>query len=737
MHQTLAELTQGLACVFAFALFLLPPGFLFARLIDLNRMRSRSREEQLLWATVVSLPLALVLSQLLGRVLPPHGVLLVYGVMALASLAMVVYGSRTPHAALTPSMRRGTYAAYLVAAFWSAYALFATTTIRIGDRLFVPTTLSDWAVRVPMVASAIRGPVPPLNPLSALHGVAQLRYYYYWYVLTAEPARLLHLPPQAALAASCVWAGFSLLAAIFLCLKYLCGDRNSFRRRILFVLVPLVSIGLDILPTALVFMRHSHPRLDMEWWRIDRTPAFLTTLLYAPHHIGGLVCCLVAFLALVEVSTATSLGKPSFLFLASRALLVGIAFAACAGTSTFLAFIFVIVCLFWSADLLRTRQFRPLILLAVAGVIAWALSHPFLHEMGSGSSAAQGFASYAWRSAQIVRALFKAKHILLHHPVLSSIAQQPLVLLMDFFELGFFFFVLVDRFRHELLASCRGRRAMQPGQRALWAILLGAGVCALFVSSAVTQSANDLGMHAGIVVRFVLLLWSVPYLERLWASRHNFTRSTPTHKLVIATALACLALGFAGGLCGLAMNRLYFPVEEAHIFHPPSEELTDDHLGARLFAIQSAWQTLDRSLPGNARIQFNPTGLMAPAMSFFSKRQIVASDGGCGTAFGGDYTRCPPVDLALHHLFGTQPKSTQVEGFDRFPPSLSPASAADFAQVCNDLSLDTILVDSTDPVWQQPSSWVWTLTPEIAYPTLRVFPCNHSGSNPPHETSTP
>ena len=724
MHQTLAELAQGLACVFAFALFLLPPGFLFARLIDLNGMRSRSREEQLLWATILSLPLALVLSQLLGRVLPPNGVLLTYGVIALASLAVLAIGPRTPRTALPPSIRRNICAAYLAAAFWCVYALFATATIRVGDRLFVPTTLSDWAVRVPMVASAIRGPVPPLNPLSALHGVAQLRYYYYWYVLSAEPARLLHLPPQAALAASCVWAGFALLATIFLCLKYLGGEPNSLRRRILFVLLPLVTIGLDILPTALVFLRHSHPRLDMEWWRIDRTPAFLTTLLYAPHHIGGMVCCLIAFLVLVEVSNATASRQTSLLFLAGRALLVGIVFAACAGTSTFLAFIFVIVCLFWSADLLRTKQFRPLMLLAVAGIIAWALSRPFLHEMGSGTSAAQGFASYAWRSAQIVRALFTAKHILLHHPVLSSITQQPIVLLMDFFELGFFFFVLIDRFRHELLASWRGRLTMQPGQRALWAILLGAGFCALFVSSAVTQSANDLGMHAGIVVRFVLLLWSVPYLERLWANRHSLTPSTLTHKIVVATALACLALGFAGGICGLAMNRLYFPLEEAHIFHPPSEELTADQLGSRLFAIQSAWQTLDHTLPANARTQFNPSGLMAPAMSFFSNRQIVAADGGCGTAFGGDFTRCLPVNLALHHLFGTQPFSTQVDGFDRFPPSLSLANAGDFAQVCNDLSLDAVLVGSTDPVWQQPNAWVWTLTPEIAYPTLRVFSCH-------------
>jgi hypothetical protein len=723
MHQTLAELAQGLACVFAFALFLLPPGFLFCRLVNLNGMRSRSRDEQLLWATVVSVPIALVLSELLGRVLPPHGVLLVYGVIALSSLALLAIGPRNTRVPLSYSERRGTYAAYLAAALWCVYALFATATIRSGDRLFVPTTISDWAVRVPMVASAIRGPVPPLNPLSALHGPAQLRYYYYWYLLTAEPARMLHLPPQAALAASCVWAGFALLAVLFLSLKYLCGERDGLRQRLLFILVPLATIGLDILPTALVFLRHSHPRLDMEWWRIDRTPAFLTTLLYAPHHIGGLVCCLVAFLVLVEVSHATASGKPSLPFLASRALLVGVAFAACAGTSTFLAFIFAIVCLFWSADLLRTKQLRPLMLLAVAGVIAWALSRPFLHEMGSGTSAAQGFAAYAWRSAQIVRALFTAKHILLHHSVLSGVAQQPIILLMDFFELGFFFFVLVDRFRHELLASWRGRLSMHPGQRALWAIFLGACFCALFISSAVTQSANDLGMHAGIVVRFVLLLWSVPYLERLWASRRSFVASDLTHQLVIATAFVCLALGFAGGLCGLAMNRLYFPLMEAHIFHPPSEQLTADHLGSRLFAIQSAWQSLDRTLPANARTQFNPSGLMAPAMSFFSNRQIVAADGGCGTAFGGDFTRCLPVNLALHHLFGTQPFSTQVDGFDRFPPSLSLASADDFAQVCHDLSLDAVLVDSTDPVWQQPHSWVWTLTPEITYPSLRVFSC--------------
>ena len=78
-----------------------------------------------------------------------------------------------------------------------------------------------------------------------------------------------------------------------LALKYLVGLRQ--RKLALLALLPLAVMGLDLLPTlAVVLGGHGHQHMDLEWWRNDRTPGLLTTLLFAPHHIAGLVSCIAA-----------------------------------------------------------------------------------------------------------------------------------------------------------------------------------------------------------------------------------------------------------------------------------------------------------------------------------------------------------------------------------------------------------------------------------------------------------
>jgi uncharacterized membrane protein len=87
MHSTFIALLQSVLCTFAFAFMLLPPGYLAARLFRVKRFRERSGAEQLLWSVALSLPLALVLTELLGRVMAPGAVVGVF--LALALLAIV------------------------------------------------------------------------------------------------------------------------------------------------------------------------------------------------------------------------------------------------------------------------------------------------------------------------------------------------------------------------------------------------------------------------------------------------------------------------------------------------------------------------------------------------------------------------------------------------------------------------------------------------------------------------
>jgi len=726
MHSTLIELTQSVLCTAAFAIFLLPPGYLAARLLNFRQMRTRSAAEQLLWSLVLSIPLALVLAELLGRVLSGPIVLTLFIALAVIATALVISDARHSHNSAPTS--HATRLAFAAAILLATYILLAVLDIQVGSRLFVPTVFTDWSVRIPMVASSIRGPVPPLNPLSAVGPtIPHLRYYYFWYVLCAQPARLLHLPATAAFAASSVWAGFALLATTFLALKYFVGIRDNLRNRCLYALLPLTVIGLDILQKLLALRIHSwHPHLDTEWWRSDRTPALLTTLLYAPHHIGGIVCCFVAFFVLVAASDEEDpLATFHLNTFAGRALLAGIAWAACVGTSTFIAFIFVLVCALWTIDLLRTRQFVRIGALATSGVVAYVLSRPFLHELRSSSSAAHGFVVFAWRSSSWAAMELQKAHVLTAHPFAASLARQPLILLLDFVELGFFTFVAAHRFRTELYPALRGRITLTQGQRALWAIFFGAAIVALFISSSITQSANDIGMHAGILVRLILVLWSVPYLVEIWTHRGTFAFQPATYKLAIAGATICLVLGLVGGIYGAAMNRLYIPLFDSGKMAPPVDTLFANNLSIRFLAIRTAWRELDRELPADARVLYNPTGILGPAFARYSNRQIVANDGGCGTAFGGDYDQCIPVRVSLRHMFGTEDQHLVIDDVAMPVYPLTTATQADFDTACRRLSLGAVLVESTDPVWNQPDSWVWTLHPAIAEPTVRAFLCNN------------
>ncbi|MEO6922185.1 MAG: hypothetical protein ABI142_00005, partial [Bryocella sp.] len=243
MHATLMELVQSTSCALVFALFLLPCGFLTAYASNIHGFRERSSLERLLWSTALSLPVAIVLAELLGRIASPGAVEAVF--LVLLFMATVLALRIRSRIVWSREARLIAIAALLLA----AYLLLTLLDVQVGNKLFVPTTFTDWGVRAPLIWSAIRGPVPPHNPLSALGGhPAPLRYYYFWYVLCALPAHLLHASPSAALAASSVWAGFALLSVAFLLVKYFVPSEFPLRRYALLLLLPMLVIGLDILP---------------------------------------------------------------------------------------------------------------------------------------------------------------------------------------------------------------------------------------------------------------------------------------------------------------------------------------------------------------------------------------------------------------------------------------------------------------------------------------------------------
>ena len=241
---TLVELQQTVAGILLLTLFLLAPGYLAVISLNLFNARQRSIAEQALWALALSLPLSLLLSELLRRV--TNLAETTACLLLLSAVALVVAGGSCsrPRAAAP----KGTALAGWCAFFLLIYVVLATLDVCVGHRLFAPTVITDWSVRVPMVVAASHKGFPPLNPLSAIGGnPAALRYYYFWYVLCAQVVGSFHLRPETVLAASAGWAALNLLATALLSVRYLAGVRDFSTRGVGLILLPFAVIVLDAL----------------------------------------------------------------------------------------------------------------------------------------------------------------------------------------------------------------------------------------------------------------------------------------------------------------------------------------------------------------------------------------------------------------------------------------------------------------------------------------------------------
>ncbi len=379
---------------------------------------------------------------------------------------------------------------------------------------------------------------------------------------------------------------------------------------------------------------------------------------------------------------------------------------------------------FWAVDLLRRRDWLTIASLAVAGILSLLLARPYLHELSSGSSAAGGFANFAWRNDGFVAMQYARFHKFAGHgPLVSFLTRQPLVLLLDFFELGFYLFILVHVVRRDLFSKQR----LSPGLCAWWAILLGAAVPALFLTSTATSGPNDLGVDAAGLFRFALQLRAVEWIWDAWHARRTLAAERP---FLFATAGLLIGLGLAAQVYQILGIRFYFPVIASGFANKQMDALTKDHLAERLFNIRSALRQFDAevppSQPDTEAVQFNPVGAMMPAEVYFNDHQIASWDTGCGTSYGGQAKDCHPIYESLLFLYGNTDAGVlngRAQNDRQDGAAARVASSADLAAVCAHLRLRAVIAESTDSIWRKPDSWVWTAAPLVANSTVRIIGC--------------
>jgi hypothetical protein len=751
----LSDVLQILLGDVAFVLCFLAPGYLTARLTNVMQFRSLSLAEKALWSVALSGPISIVLCCLAGRFVSPGlmvALFLLLGTLVAAGIAMELWQARHRWQQEFSRTFWIVSACMLVVAL---YCLFATLGIETSHSLYESIVAADWSIRVPLVEAAVRAGIPPHNPMFAIGGHAPaMRYYYFWYELCAQVVRLTHISARNCLAASTVWSAYSLVAVTFLYLKYLSQqasrapiflaaqtsqtaqapqqNRGSHLQQVCLLALGLMCVmGLDLVNAVVGLFAHPvqvYP--DIEAWRPDRMPSWPGSILFAPHHMAGLAFAALGFLLLAILPA-----QPKQKLV--HALLAALCFTALVGTSTYLALCIAIAGGFLVVVKALGRSWADIGCILLSGVVALLLSLPFLHEMTSTVAYAaaehpKAGAARSLLSNQMFKVVLSCWHMAFG--IIGTFAHEhnlpyehlrirylfPLMLLPVLYamSLSFYLFVLW----YQAKADFRGPQRPQQRALVLWALALGFALPALLLSSEPTQGINDLGRHAGLALRLVLIVWAAPMMLNTWHRLRTGTKPNRAGRWVVSLTAVAIVLGLGGQLWQITMDRIYLPL----IAHDDIGSMIQYQQGAPFLQVRRANDAVAANLPSNAIVQSDPVSRYQSIFLLYLNRQTAAGDEGCEAAFGGNVDLCKQqVFTPLQALFGGDIEGRPIEPGEapQAPPDPANMTDARFRATCRELHLSALLATSVDAAWSIPGTWVWTEPTLYADNAVRVIRC--------------
>lgn len=686
-----------LVALFASAPAMVATGYVAAWTTNLFRFRQRSLVERVFWSIPLSFAVTPIAIVLLAKAFSLTAAVLFVAVNGAACLAMLgwewVARKRAGHGWIVGFRPLGGWALLLVAV-WVAVAVLSLVDFAGGQRLFLSTTLYDHSYRVAWTEAILRTGVPPANPLYQFEHAAPMRTYYFWYAICAALARLWHLPARWVFLASCIWAGFGLAALTGLYLKhFLCVER--LRRQFLLAVGLLAVTGLDLIGIYWEVALHGMPLPpDLEWWSRGQIASWLSSLLWVPHHMASLVCCMLALLLAWMAGQKT--GEPKSLRdRCSSVLLIGLALASGFGLSIYVVFAFALVMMVWAVwHLWIERAAAPVVVMAAGALVSLALLVPYLQELRHASSGNAGDRVFSLAVREMIppegllrTAIFRG--MMTAHPELArNLANLVLLAPGYLLELGFTLVVLLMF----LVPAWRHRTQLSSPQRALLVIAVASLILISFIRSWVLQT-NDFGWRAALFVQFPLLLLGSDLLDRQRAVRPRWLRTA---------MMVTLWIGTAGTVCQALVLRFYMPLAAAH--DAATRQWVHDAWVSR-----QGYALLQRAVPPDAVVQYNPHGLglfgiqedlldVGHPVAMFNDRFE------CGALWGGNPAGCAQMTEAMHALFAG-------------------GSADQARETCRRFGVDDLVVRADDAAWHDKAGWVWMLPAVVHQDEFRALRC--------------
>ena len=684
-HFMQADLLTSLAAICLYPLLLVIPGYAIGWLSDLFAFRQRTPA----FRFALSIPLSISTSPILIYLIGRFASMKVTGV-ALAATWVYFIVLLVRHGLGWPRLPA---AARFIVLGWLAITLFTSVDLQIGAKDYYPVSAFDYSVRSEFIHSIGTTGIPPANPFFFPGHTVSLRYHYFWLLLSGlvYQASGYAIAPRAAWIGSVFWCGLGFMCLISVTFRvFWHHGATSFPRRAIAGILLLSVTGLDIIPTAILWLLRASGMLhavkpSMEWWN-EQVDGFVYTALWEAHHLSGLIACLTAFLLIQEGSRQTFLRQVSY------AGLAGLALATAAGSSIHIAFVFAIYLLVWTGIVIAKRWWRQAAVLAIAGAIGMALALPYgLSLRGSGgahsAAAAGGPPIEFWmRPFTPVDAMLKGFG---HSGTWTLTLVNALMLPLNYFlELGFFLAAGVFWWRKRKAA----RTPLSSPELALTVLVATSLVICTFLRSSIIGN-NDLGWRGFLLAQFGLLLWSVDVIF-----------DQPSRRLLSIL----LVLGALGTLYDVAILRLYPVLADTGLVANLNWMALDRQLGTRNYSAREAYEWIAQSTPPDAVIQFDPhVEIQDTSALLYARRQIAAADLSCAAVFGGDQSLCPALIADLAHLYHAKGE----------PVSASKKTA------CQDLPVDILVAKDTDTAWADAHGWVWTERPVFANRYFRVFRC--------------
>jgi multisubunit Na+/H+ antiporter MnhG subunit len=710
----LQDVLGSLLAVLAFAIVLFAPGYATAYISNLFGFREMDFTDRSVWAIACSFVVAPITAYFAGKAAGLAGVC---GILIGSAVITIVLLWRAGRLG-TWSQRDRRLTAWIVCG-WTAFVLLMLVDFQAGHKLYFSVVMADQSYRIAFTDSVVRTGIPPANPLYFAGAPAAMHYYYFWYVLCAAVVKIAHVSARQAFIASSVWAGFGLMVLV----KLYTSHFFHWDRKQRWIALSLLAVtGADLIPALGNLVLQSSLNGDIEWWSVDPIDAWPDSILWVPHHMASVICCLLAFLFLWRTSEAiTRRSEYCAVALAAAAL------ASAFGLSVYVTFGFAVLVLAWILWLTIRRhpespaRWRRL---SICGVLAIVLSAPFTMELArsfaqpgnpaedaTGAPIAHIFTFSVRRmidSGLVTGLPFLSRWNHLHPFALDQTIRLLLLAPGLAMELGVYGVVLV------LLLQARRHRmpsASDEDRDTAMFFTVSGLFLTLFVSSSVITN-NDFGYRAVMLPQFFLLLLAADVLGSWWvAGSSRLVEPTPGRRRLV---YGMLTLGVAGFLYGAILLRAWLPIEA----RKPGGDFSQ--LPEDAYQIRAAFAALDERSSRHAVVSFEPVdptlqrGDEVMTNGDFYQRMLVMDTGRqmlnaetkCATHFGGDPAKCRQIQEETAALFA------------------SPSPSADWARsYCSGMGVQYLVLNRYNANLGDRTGWPVGLPVVAQGPAFRILQC--------------